>query len=64
MYQVDDNRSMRPEKQVLIDYLRTKAGGSSVMTPSELALEIRVPEKQQSKLREKGKFPIAHQNAG
>ena len=55
---------MRPEKQALIDYLMNKTGGALVMTPDELALEIRVSAKQQSKLRKEFKFPIPYQNTG
>ena len=31
-----------------------------MMTPKELAVEIRVSEKQQSKLRQEKRFPIPH----
>ena len=35
-----------------------------MMTPKELALEIRVSEKQQSKLRQEKRFPIPHKDFG
>jgi hypothetical protein len=43
---------MSAEKQALIDYLKNKTGGALMMTPKELAVEIRVSAKQQSKLRQ------------
>ena len=55
---------MSPEKQALIDYLKSKTGGALMMTPKELALEIRVSEKQQSKLRQEKRFPIPHKDFG
>lgn len=58
------NRPMRSEKLVLVEYLKTKTGGALVMTPRELAVEIRVSPKQQSKLRQEGRFPIPHQHSG
>ena len=56
--------SMSPEKQALIDYLKNKTGGALMMTPKELAVEIRVSEKQQSKLRQEKRFPIPHKDFG
>ena len=35
-----------------------------MMTPKELAVEIRVSEKQQSKLRQEKRFPIPHKDFG
>ena len=55
---------MSSEKQALIDYLKSKTGGALMMTPKELALEIRVSEKQQSKLRQEKRFPIPHKDFG
>lgn len=52
------------ERETLIEYLKTKTGGALVMTPKELALEIRVSEKQQSKLRQENRFPIPHRLSG
>ena len=42
----------------------TKTGGPQLMTPKQLAKEIGKSAKEQSKLREKGKFPIPHRNIG
>ena len=55
---------MSPEKQILIDYLKSKTGGALMITPKELTLEIRVSEKQQSKLRQEKRFPIPHKDFG
>lgn len=55
---------MSPEKQALIEYLKSKTGGALMMTPKELAVEIRVSEKQQSKLRQEKRFPIPHRDIG
>ena len=55
---------MNDEKQALLEYLKRKAGGSLTLTPKELALEIRVSEKQQSKLRSLNRFPIPHRDIG
>lgn len=55
---------MNEEKQALVDYLKTKTGGALVMTPKELAVEIRVSEKQQSKLRQENRFPIPNRGFG
>ena len=55
---------MTEEKQALIEYLKTKTGGALMMTPKELAVEIRVSEKQQSKLRQEKRFPIPHKDFG
>ena len=55
---------MSPEKQALIDYLKSKIGGALMTTPKELALEIRVSERQQSKLRQEKRFPIQHKDFG
>ena len=55
---------MYEEKQALVDYLKTKTGGALVMTPKELAVEIRVSEKQQSKLRQENRFPIPNRGFG
>ena len=57
-------RPMRQDKQALVDYLRSKIGGALVMTSEELAFEIRVPAKQQSKLRKEARFPIPYQQTG
>ena len=35
-----------------------------MMSPKELAIELRVSEKQQSKLRQEGRFPIPHKEFG
>ena len=55
---------MSQEKQALLDYLRSKTGGALMMTPKELVVEIRVSEKQQSKLRSEKRFPIPHRAVG
>lgn len=57
-------RPMRQDKQALVEYLRSKIGGALVMTSEELAFEIRVPAKQQSKLRKEARFPIPYQQTG
>jgi len=44
--------------QQLIDYLRDKTKGKLLMTPEQLAEEIGIPSKQQSKLRKEYRFPI------
>lgn len=48
----------------LTEYLIKKAGGKLVMTPAQLAEEIGVSAKQQSKLRQDNRFPIPHQKLG
>ncbi|MBC3863300.1 hypothetical protein H8K32_14430 [Undibacterium jejuense] len=48
----------------LIEHLKGKTNGKLVMTPKQLAEEIPISPKQQSKLREENKFPIPHQNIG
>lgn len=48
----------------LIEHLKGKTNGKLVMTPKQLAEEIPISPKQQSKLREEKKFPIPHQNIG
>lgn len=48
----------------LIDYLREKTKGKMLMTPEQLASEIGISAKQQSKLRQDNKFPIPHKNIG
>lgn len=55
---------MMDEKQRLVEYLMTKTGGPQLMTPKQLEKEIGISAKQQSKLREEGKFPIPHTNIG
>jgi len=39
----------------LVEHLKARTGGSSLMTPAQLAVEIGVSEKQQSKLRKEDK---------
>lgn len=51
-------------QEQLIDYLREKTKGKMLMTPEQLANEIGVSAKQQSKLRQDNKFPIPHKNIG
>ncbi|EMV5798055.1 hypothetical protein AACM93_000557 [Escherichia coli] len=51
-------------QEQLIDYLREKTKGKLLMTPEQLANEIGVSAKQQSKLRQDNKFPIPHKNIG
>lgn len=50
--------------QQLIDYLREKTKGKLLMSPEQLAEEIGIPAKQQSKLRKEGRFPIPFKNIG
>ncbi len=50
--------------QQLIDYLRAKTKGKLLMSPEQLAEEIGIPTKQQSKLRNEGRFPIPFKNIG
>jgi hypothetical protein len=50
--------------QQLIDYLRAKTKGKLLMSPEQLAEEIGIPSKQQSKLRKEGKFPVPFKNIG
>lgn len=50
--------------QQLIDYLRVKTKGKLLMSPAQLAEEIGIPTKQQSKLRKEGRFPIPFKNIG
>ncbi|WP_208934040.1 hypothetical protein [Paracidovorax avenae] len=50
--------------QQLIDYLRLKTKGKLLMSPEQLAEEIGIPSKQQSKLRKEGRFPIPFKNIG
>lgn len=50
--------------QQLIDYLREKTKGKLLMSPEQLADEIGIPAKQQSKLRKENKFPIPFKNIG
>lgn len=50
--------------QQLIDYLRVKTKGKLLMSPEQLAEEIGIPTKQQSKLRKEGRFPIPFKNIG
>ncbi len=51
-------------QEQLIDYLREKTKGKMLMTPEQLATEIGISAKQQSKLRQDNKFPIPHKNIG
>lgn len=51
-------------QEQLIDYLREKTKGKMLMTPEQLASEIGISTKQQSKLRQDNKFPIPHKNIG
>lgn len=50
--------------QQLIDYLRQKTKGKLLMSPEQLADEIGIPPKQQSRLRKEGRFPIPFKNIG
>lgn len=50
--------------QQLIDYLKERAKGRLLMSPEQLAEEIGIPSKQQSKLRKEGRFPIPFKNIG
>lgn len=51
-------------QEQLIDYLREKTKGKMLMTPEQLAQEIPISAKQQSKLRQDNEFPIPHKNIG
>ncbi|MCP1401847.1 hypothetical protein [Achromobacter insolitus] len=50
--------------QQLIEYLKEKTKGKLLMSPEQLAEEIGIPSKQQSKLRKEGRFPIPFKNIG
>jgi hypothetical protein len=50
--------------QQLIDYLRDKTKDKLLMSPEQLAEEIGIPSKQQSKLRKEGRFPIPFKSIG
>lgn len=50
--------------QQLIDYLKERTKGKLLMSPEQLAEEIGIPAKQQSKLRKEGRFPIPFKNIG
>lgn len=50
--------------QQLVDYLKEKTKGKLLMSPEQLAEEIGIPSKQQSKLRKEGRFPIPFKNIG
>ena len=50
--------------QQLIDNLKEKTKGKLLMSPEQLAEEIGIPAKQQSKLRKEGRFPIPFKNIG
>lgn len=50
--------------QQLIDYLKERTKGKLLMSPEQLAEEIGIPSKQQSKLRKEGRFPIPFKNIG
>ncbi len=51
-------------QEQLIEYLREKTKGKLLMSPEQLADEIGISTKQQSKLRQENKFPIPHKNIG
>ena len=51
-------------QEQLIDYLREKTKGKMLMTPEQLAQEIPISAKQQSKLRQDNEFPIPHKTIG
>jgi hypothetical protein len=48
----------------LIDYLKEKTKGKLIMNPEQLANEIGISSKQQSKLRKDKTFPIPYKNIG
>ena len=50
--------------QQLIDYLKERTKDKLLMSPEQLAEEIGIPSKQQSKLRKEGRFPIPFENIG
>lgn len=50
--------------QQLIDYLKERTKGKLLMSPEQLAEEIGIPSKQQSKLRKEGRFPIPFKHLG
>lgn len=51
-------------EEQLLDYLREKTKGKLLMSPEQLAEEIGIPAKQQSKLRKENRFPIPFKNIG
>lgn len=51
-------------QEQLLDYLKEKTKGKLLMSPEQLADEIGITTKQQSKLRKENKFPIPHKNIG
>lgn len=48
----------------LIEHLKSLTGGSLLISPKQLEKVVGTTAKQQSKLREEGKFPIPHINMG
>lgn len=55
---------MSESTQGLVDYLKEKTGGKLLMNSEQLAEEIGVSPKQQSKLRKENSFPIPHKSFG
>ena len=51
-------------KEHLLEHLKSLTGGSLLITPKQLEKVIGTTAKQQSKLREEGRFPIPHINMG
>lgn len=51
-------------EEQLLNYLKEKTKGKLLMSPEQLAEEIGIPTKQQSKLRKEGRFPIPFKNIG
>ncbi|MCA7983694.1 MULTISPECIES: helix-turn-helix domain-containing protein [Burkholderia cepacia complex] len=50
--------------QAVVDYLKEKAGGKLLMSSEQLAEELGISTKQQSKLRKENAFPIPHKSIG
>jgi hypothetical protein len=48
----------------VVDYLKNKTGGKLVMSSAQLADELPISVKQQSKLRQDNSFPIPSQTIG
>lgn len=51
-------------QEQLLNYLKEKTKGKLLMSPEQLAEEIGIPAKQQSKLRKEKRFPIPFKNIG
>lgn len=50
--------------EMVVEYLKEKTAGKLLMTSEQLAKEIGVSPKRQSKLRKENGFPIPHKSIG